>query len=107
MDLYRQLEDWDAVIAVGSEAADAGLSPSNGVEFLPLIEANAWQGEWGTSQQYTLEASKMNAGLEPFICENWRRFQEDYPTVPARDEAISAVENQFHCEEMKELESTK
>jgi hypothetical protein len=104
MDLYRQLEDWDAVIAVGSEAADAGLSPSNGVEFLPLIEANAWQGEWGAAQQYTLAAAEKTTGLEPFICENWRRFQEDYPTVPARDEAISAVENQFHCEQMLELE---
>jgi hypothetical protein len=104
MDLYRQLEDWDAVIEVGLESEAAGYFPSNGVEYLPLIEAHAVHGEWHLAQQYTLEAANMDAGLEPFFCENWQRFREELPAVPAGDEAFAAVDVQFHCEQHLETE---
>ena len=103
-DLYRQLKDWDAVIEVVQEADAAGLKPSNGVEYLPLIEAYAVRGEWQLAQQYTLAAANMSAGLEAFICDNWQRFGEDLPADPAGDAAFADLEAQFHCQERVEID---
>ncbi len=42
--LARQQKDWDEVACLGDEAAAAGLSPADPVEWMPFIEAYAFAG---------------------------------------------------------------
>ena len=52
-DLSRQLGQWGKVLQLYKQAAALGYSPSQGGEYLPLLEAYAQNGQWQPAYQLT------------------------------------------------------
>ena len=46
MSLARQQGNWDQVVALGEEAINAGFKPLDRSEWMPLIEAYAYKGNF-------------------------------------------------------------
>lgn len=79
-DLARQLEDWDAVTAIWTEAERLDLLPYSGVEYVPFIEAFAHTGDWESAKTLTLRANRITERMSPYLCEIWQGL--DYQEAP-------------------------
>jgi hypothetical protein len=73
-DLARQMKDWQTVLKLGAEARAKGLGSNLGSEYLPFIEAYAQTGQWSQAYQMSQDAQNNTAGMNPLLCNNWRRF---------------------------------
>jgi len=75
-DLARQMQDWQTILKLRSEAESKGLTPEMGAEYLPFIEAYAQTGHWSDAYQLSLAAKNLELedGLNNTLCNNWNRF---------------------------------
>ena len=71
-DLARQMQDWPTILKLGADAR--GLGSNSGSEYLPFIEAYARTGQWSQAYEMSLNAQDNTAGLNPLLCNNWKRF---------------------------------
>jgi len=55
MSLAQQSRDWDQVIALGEEAIRADLEPNDRVEWMPLIEAYAYSGNFEKAENIIMK----------------------------------------------------
>jgi hypothetical protein len=70
-DLARQMEDWSGVIALMQEAEDRLLFPSNGIEWLPLLEAYLRTEEWEAAGALSASMHEMQSRSDAMICATW------------------------------------
>ena len=75
-DLARQLEDWEAVRNLETEASSLGLKPALGAEYVPFIEAHARTGGWPEALELSQRALEITPGLEITLCNNWAKFED-------------------------------
>ncbi|MFH1524016.1 MAG: hypothetical protein ABIF04_03550 [Chloroflexota bacterium] len=73
-DLARQMQDWATILQLGAEAKARDFGSSVGSEYLPFIEAYAQTGQWAQAYDLSQAAQNNSAGLDPLLCNNWRRF---------------------------------
>jgi hypothetical protein len=71
-DLARQFGNWEQVIALLDEAADHGLSPTLGIEWLPLVEAYAVSGDWTSAAELSQEIHYMDTRNDSMVCATWK-----------------------------------
>lgn len=85
-DLARQLGQWPRVIDLYQQAVAAGFAPSQGGEYLPLVEASARTGAWQAAAQASRQVVKLTAELQPNLCAKWAAYAE----LPGADAALAA-----------------
>lgn len=74
-DLARQTGNWQGVLNFYDQAKTAGLSPRNGTEFVPVIQALAHTGEWEKASQLTNRAVEMTGSARPYFCDTWKSLK--------------------------------
>jgi len=75
-DLARSQQDWSAVLALMQQAEAAGMTPKDGAELLPLIEAYAHMEQWQAALDASQRALQITSDLGDLLCANWRRFSQ-------------------------------
>jgi len=82
-DLARQLGNWDKVITLYQQAANAGFAPVQGGEYLPLLEASAQTGDWKKAHEVSKKVIALNAELQSNLCSKWSHYAD----LPGADSA--------------------
>jgi len=90
-DLARQQGDWQGVVSLWEEAAAKGLSPGNGVEYLPFIEGFARTGGWETAGQMTFTADESARVMAPILCATWQQIEQDTPSSDGRNRVLGQI----------------
>ncbi len=85
-DLSRQLGQWGKVLQLYKQAAALGYSPSQGGEYLPLLEAYAQNGQWQPAYQLTKKIAGTTQELKPNLCAKW----QGYTALPGLDAGLAA-----------------
>jgi hypothetical protein len=93
-DLARQQGDWQTITQLFDESVQQDLSPDNGVELMPFIEAYARQGNADQSMELTKMATHLTDNLTPFLCDNWNRFAKDLQ----KDDGVQRAYDDFSAE---------
>jgi hypothetical protein len=96
-DLARQYKDWDTAIALWKEATSKGLTPGNGVEYLPFIEGFAHIGDWKTAEELTFQAEKLTHGFSNRLCVTWNSIESETPSTQERDDMLKQVRGKLAC----------
>ena len=94
-ELARQSRDWQVIVALASQASEAGYSPDDDFEWLPFIEAYARTGDLDSAQRLTRRLWDADAKLHRGLCVLWARLQQD--SSPALQSAASALTGQYAC----------
>jgi hypothetical protein len=82
----RQQHDWAGVIRLFEQAQEKNFAPRHPVEYAPVIEAYAMQGQWQQASQLTEIARKpvgsATLPLEEYLCAIWQRVQHQAGDPP-------------------------
>jgi hypothetical protein len=97
-DLARSFGQWDEVIDLWKEITQYGYQARYGPEYLPFIEAFAQQVDWDTAAQITLQAQKTTKDMEPLLCLNWERIQQNTPDTPEKESAEELIKTTLVCQ---------
>ena len=93
-DLARQMEDWDAVLALYQQAESLGFTPKHGAEYLPFIEAFAQTGDWQTAYDMTMAADELSRGHKRILCSNWVQLGD----IPSVDKSLfEKIDQELGC----------
>jgi len=71
MDLSRSQAHWQQVIDLYHEAESRGLSPRNGTEYAPVVEAFAHTGSWDQARKMTQDGLVLTGSATPYFCDVW------------------------------------
>jgi hypothetical protein len=96
-DLARQFGKWNEILSIMSQADQLSLAPKDGAEYLPLMDAYANADQWSevlSTSDLILQRTK---GLEPFLCNQWQRYQSSMQTSSSASLIDSALEK-YHCD---------
>jgi hypothetical protein len=96
-DLARQFKDWKTVVALWKEAAKKGLSPGNGVEYLPFIEGFAQTGDWKTAETMTARSKEMTHQMSRRLCVTWNNIEAGTQPSLERDAMLAQIHQQLAC----------
>lgn len=96
-DIARSEERWEDVISLYGEAEKAGLSPRNGTEYMPLIEAMAHTNDWFGSAEKTRIGLGTTGNAKGYFCRAWDDFSNmEGGTIPAE-----RILNEMECGESR------
>jgi hypothetical protein len=73
-DLARQFGDWDGVLALMAEAEARSFAPRNGLEWFPLLAAQAHLGYWDAAESLSAEIHAMDGHNDAMLCSLWDQF---------------------------------
>ena len=96
-DLARQLENWDQIVSLWTEASQQGYKPANGVEYLPFIEGFAHMDDWEMAQKLTLDAKFFAQGINPQLCLTWDQLEAETTASELRETTLAAVREKLNC----------
>jgi hypothetical protein len=96
--LARQLLDWKLVRSLYQEALQYGYTPSNGYEYIPLIEATAFLGNWDETVLTTLEAKKKSIKSSAMLCTVWENFSKNHASDPGYQQNYPKIYESLDCE---------
>jgi hypothetical protein len=93
-DLARQLGRWNEVIKLYQQASSAGFAPTQGAEYLSLVEAFAQTGDWKNAYQVSKQVVALTGELRPNLCVKWSA----YASLSGADSAIvNQVRTELTC----------
>lgn len=95
--LALQLKEWDQAVSLWEKAAEKGLRPANGFEYLPFIEAYGMTGNWPQAFELTRTANKSSKSMESALCTLWSRLQKQTATSPEQVNAVAKVKDYLGC----------
>lgn len=96
-DLARQYRHWDQIPRLWSEAAAKGLSPDNGDEMAPFVEAYARTDDWKMATWLTISANRITEHTPRVLCPLWQNLIDSTTDSSQRETAVSEVENKLYC----------
>jgi len=99
-DLARQFNDWDQTAQLWVEASENGLSPGNGVEYLPFIEGFIKTSEWELAEELTYQANHMTRKMNPILCMTWSQNQSHVEKFDQGGEIYQRIMGNLKCEEI-------
>ncbi len=97
-DLTRQESDWDTVISLMAEAQERELEPNIGVEWLPLVEAYAINGDWSAAQDLSATIHRMHTRNDEMLCALWTQVLETTSSSEAAN-AFTQVSDFAGCDQ--------
>lgn len=96
-DLARQTDDWQSVVDLFTQSESAGVTPTNGVELMPFIEAFAKTGDLEKSKQLTQTALALTDNISPYLCDNWNRFASEPGSSEILKKTYLEFSNEYGC----------
>jgi len=94
-DLARSSGDWQQVVDLNREAGSKGLSPRNGTEYVPVIEAMAHNGAWDEARQLTDKGLELTGSASHYFCDIWAGLRD----LDGGKEAFETMEQKLQCGE--------
>ena len=95
MDLARSQAQWDQVVDLYREAGSQGLSPRNGTEYAPVVEALAHTGSWDEARQLTQDGLGLTGSAGPYFCDIWAGVKSLEGGAPA----YAAIQSALACQQ--------
>jgi hypothetical protein len=95
--LAHQFGEWDKAAAQWQQAADKGLRPANGFEYLPFIDSYARLGKWAQALELTKNSNKASKGMANTLCSTWRRLEQQTTTSPGREATLNQALDILQC----------
>ena len=95
-DLARQKQEWAKVISLMDEAFTSGLDARYSLEYLPLLEAQYYQQDWGGYLETNQKILSRNSGFENFLCTQRERIEREAGTPPP-PEVVTEMDAVFDC----------
>ena len=82
-DLARQQKDWGKVIDLYDQAKAAGFTPVHSIEYIPLIDALAEQGQVQQALDVTNQAIALSDTIVPPACTLWQNLIKENAGITA------------------------
>lgn len=95
MDLARSQAQWQQVVDLYREAESKGLSPRNGTEYAPVVEAMAYTGSWDEARQLTQNGMALTGSAAPYFCDVWTGVRSLEGGAPAH----TAMQSTLACQQ--------
>ena len=96
-DLARQYAEWDSAVELAERAAALDLTPKQGAEWIPFIEAYAHTGDWERAVGLTLEANRLTEKMETPLCRLWKQIERETDASPSREAALAEARSALGC----------
>jgi len=74
-----------------------GFEPYFGTEYLPIIQAFAYTGEWDTASDLSLHAYELSPKSQSMICAEWTKLAIEFPDKTEQKSAHDLVKNSLSC----------
>jgi hypothetical protein len=97
-DLARQMNRWTEIITIWDDAEQAGHHPGNGFEYIPFIQANAYNGDWDAAQRLTKQSNRSSQSMKTILCPVWHELQEFTPDSLSKLSAIEDINDLLDCQ---------
>lgn len=97
-ELARQFEDWQQVVDLMAEAQGKGLGPNYGIEWLPLVEAQARLGNWQLAEEVSRLIHGMHSQNDSLLCALWDQLFAGGNSIEVANIAWQNVREAAHCE---------
>jgi hypothetical protein len=82
--LAAQQGDWASVYSLTAEADSLGLSPNNGIEWLPLLSAHLATGDFAAALALTERVHTFDPKADSMLCAHWQAYPgEQYAQAAA------------------------
>jgi tetratricopeptide (TPR) repeat protein len=94
-DLAKQQKKWGQVIDLYDQAKTAGFTPVHSIEYIPLINALAKQGQVQQALDTTNQAIKLSDTVTPAACRLWQNLITENTGITA--DQVSSVLGEKTC----------
>jgi hypothetical protein len=95
--LAAQSGQWDQVITLWQQAAQKGLQPRIGPEFIPFIKAAAVTGQWDMALELSSKADNPKQQMQNYICQTWAEIKQSKPRAAGLDAALQKANADLGC----------
>ena len=96
-ELARQQGRWQQAVDLYDEAMSLGYGPSDPLEWLVFIEAQAMIGNVNVAQQLSDAAVTEDARVRQGVCQVWKRVQATGPVRSDIQSTVSEILGKFEC----------
>ena len=97
-DLSRQMGDWEQVIFFWELAQRGGYAPGHGFEYIPFIQAYAYEGDWTTAFALTKQSNRTSESMKTILCPVWDELVVSTSQSTERDSAVSDAKELLGCQ---------
>jgi hypothetical protein len=95
-ELARQKQDWEGVNRLLAEATSLGYQPSDPIEWLPFIEAQAMTGNLPAAGKLSREAFDSDRRIRNGLCQVWKRVGAN-PDSQVDSAPIEQTLSEYRC----------
>jgi hypothetical protein len=95
-ELARQKQDWEGVNRLLAEATSLGYQPSDPIEWLPFIEAQAMTGNLPAAGKLSREAFASDRRIRNGLCQVWKRVGAN-PDSQVDSAPIEQTLSEYRC----------
>lgn len=95
-DLAGQQGNWQEVVSLEKEAAQASLMPQYPSERVVFIEGFAHTGDWTQAHEFAKTMVK-DVFFKSVVCDTWNKLGQDMASSPASVKILSGYKNEFGC----------
>ena len=99
-DLARQQAQWQTVIDLYSQAELKHFKPLNIYEWIPLIQANVFLGDFQKADEISTNQNLSNETIKNVLCDTWQKLENNSSLVSNNGEIISIM-GKLQCQKNK------
>ncbi len=96
-ELAAQSSAWETIPDLWQAAQAQGLQPSHGLEYLPFIQAAAYQADWESALALTKASIKASKGMRSPLCFAWQTLRQNTSGQLEKDLALAEIEQRLNC----------
>lgn len=96
-ELARQQGNWQSVVDLYAQVTSLGYEPSDPLEWLVFIEAQAMTGDLAAAQELSDTAIESSARVRPGLCQVWKRVQAVDVARSDDSSTINAILRKLEC----------
>lgn len=93
-DLARQQGRWDEVVSRLEEGLGWGDSPNRADEYVPLLQAYAFQTNWQAALRTTSQIARTAKRYSPYLCQIWGEL---HSRIRPPQDVFGAVQRMLQC----------
>ena len=95
--LAAQFSKWDEAVRLWNEAQQKGFKPSNGVEYIPFIQAAAYTGDWQLAKDLTQKADYPASQMNDDLCAAWKIIGQNAVGSAEKEAALNSARDSLTC----------